>query len=332
TLKETGFDIKAYREAADQRVVQGNIPATTPEAIDINSSVGQAIAMLSDRRARFTYSELLATTLGQLPARSGMVEMARDGIDAAIKNEQLIPLDKEKGLFTSNIHVLDELSVSAMTRDLQRTGQADIFPDKSVPRSRSYSDAVSVLAQDRPPVAIISGQGGAAGQRERVAELTMMAREQGRDVQIIAADRRSRSALMQDERLSGEHITDRRGLTEGMAFTPGSTLIVDQGEKLTLKETLTLLDGALRHNVQLLIADSGQRTGTGSALTVMKEAGVSTLAWQGGEKTQVSVISEPDRRQRYDRLAADFARSVRAGEHSVAQVTGPREQAVLAGV
>ncbi|WP_302009110.1 ssDNA-binding domain-containing protein, partial [Escherichia coli] len=110
--------------------------------------------------------------------------------------------------FTSNIHVLDELSVSAMTRDLQRTGQADIFPDKSVPRSRSYSDAVSVLAQDRPPVAIISGQGGAAGQRERVAELTMMAREQGRDVQIIAADRRSRSALMQDERLSGEHITD----------------------------------------------------------------------------------------------------------------------------
>ncbi|WP_423739997.1 hypothetical protein [Enterobacter roggenkampii] len=45
---------------------------------------------------------------------------------------------------------------------------------------------------------------------------------------------------MQDERLSGEHITDRRGLTEGMAFTPGSTLIVDQGEKLTLKETLTL--------------------------------------------------------------------------------------------
>lgn len=36
-------------------------------------------------------------------------------------------------------------------------------------------------------------------------------------------------AFMQDERLSGEHITDRRELTEGMTFTPGSTLIVDQG-------------------------------------------------------------------------------------------------------
>lgn len=98
TLKATEFDIQAYREAADLRVVQGNIPATTPEAIDINSSVGKSIAMLSDRRARFTYSELLATTLGQLPARSGMVEMARDGIDAAIeKTSSSFRWTKRKG-------------------------------------------------------------------------------------------------------------------------------------------------------------------------------------------------------------------------------------------
>lgn len=330
TLKETGFDIQAYREAADQRVREGAVPVTTPESADAPAAVSQSIAILSDRRARFTYSELLATTLGQLPARPGMVEQAREGIDAAIKNEQLIPLDKEKGLFTSNVHVLDELSVSALSRELQQQGRVDVFPDKSVPRSRAFSDAVSVLAQDRSPVAIISGQGGAAGQRERVAELVMMAREQGRDVQIMAADRRSAANQARDERLSGELITDRRGLTEGMTFIPGSTLIVDQGEKLTLKETLTLLDGALRHNVQLLIADSGQRTGTGSALTVMKEAGVSTLAWQGGEKTRVSVISEPDRRERYDRLAADFAKSIRAGEEAVVQISGAREQAALA--
>ncbi len=79
------------------------------------------------------------------------------------------------------------------------------------------------------------GRGGAAGQRERVAELVMMAREQGREVQIIAADRRSQMNLKQDERLSGELITGRRQLLEGMAFTPGNTVIVDRGEK-TLPE------------------------------------------------------------------------------------------------
>ncbi|ENO8522381.1 traI domain protein, partial [Escherichia coli] len=41
-----------------------------------------------------------------------------------------------------------------------------VHPEKSVPRTAGYSDAVSVLAQDRPSLAIVSGQGGAAGQRE----------------------------------------------------------------------------------------------------------------------------------------------------------------------
>lgn len=157
----------------------------------------------------------------------------------------------------------------------------------------------------------------------------MMAREQGREVQIIAADRRSQMNLKQDERLSGELITGRRQLLEGMAFPPGSTVIVDQGEKLSLKETLTLLDGAARHNVQVLITDSGQRTGTGSALMAMKDAGVNTYRWQGGEQRPATIISEPDRNVRYARLAGDFAASVKAGEESVAQVSGVREQAIL---
>ncbi|ENF3707990.1 hypothetical protein R9421_005771, partial [Escherichia coli] len=118
-------------------------------------------------------------------------------------------------------------------------------------------------------------------------------------------------------------------LQEGMIFTPGSTVIVDQGEKLSLKETLTLLDGAARHNVQVLITDSGQRTGTGSALMAMKDAGVNTYRWQGGEQRPATIISEPDRNVRYARLAGDFAASVKAGEESVAQVSGVREQAML---
>ncbi len=49
-----------------------------------------------------------------------MFELARKGIDAAIEREQLIPLDREKGLFTSNIHVLDELAVKALSQEVQR--------------------------------------------------------------------------------------------------------------------------------------------------------------------------------------------------------------------
>ncbi|HFV1706180.1 TPA: conjugative transfer relaxase/helicase TraI domain-containing protein [Escherichia coli] len=247
-----------------------------------------------------SYSKLVDTLL------SIKIEKLRTFLrnSPAASREQLIPLDREKGLFTSGIHVLDELSVRALSRDIMKQNRVTVHPEKSVPRTAGYSDAVSVLAQDRPSLAIVSGQGGAAGQRERVAELVMMAREQGREVQIIAADRRSQMNLKQDERLSGELITGRRQLQEGMAFTPGNTVIVDQGEKLSLKETLTLLDGAARHNVQVLITDSGQRTGTGSALMAMKDAGVNTYRWQGGEQRPATIISEPDRNVRYARLAS----------------------------
>ncbi|HCN3249381.1 TPA: AAA family ATPase, partial [Escherichia coli] len=331
TLKETGFDIRAYRDAADQRAeTRTQAPgAVSQEGPDVQQAVTQAIAGLSERKVQFTYTDVLARTVGILPPENGVIERARAGIDEAISREQLIPLDREKGLFTSGIHVLDELSVRALSRDIMKQNRVTVHPEKSVPRTAGYSDAVSVLAQDRPSLAIVSGQGGAAGQRERMAELVMMAREQGREVQIIAADRRSQMNLKQDERLSGELITGRRQLLEGMAFTPGSTVIVDQGEKLSLKETLTLLDGAARHNVQVLITDSGQRTGTGSALMAMKDAGVNTYRWQGGEQRPATIISEPDRNVRYARLAGDFAASVKAGEESVAQVSGVREQAIL---
>ncbi|EEW7014317.1 conjugative relaxase, partial [Escherichia coli] len=228
TLKETGFDIRAYRDAADQRAeIRTQVPGpASQDGPDVQQAVTQAIAGLSERKVQFTYTDVLARTVGILPPENGVIERARAGIDEAISREQLIPLDREKGLFTSGIHVLDELSVRALSRDIMKQNRVTVHPEKSVPRTAGYSDAVSVLAQDRPSLAIVSGQGGAAGQRERVAELVMMAREQGREVQIIAADRRSQMNLKQDERLSGELITGRRQLQEGMIFTPGSTVIV----------------------------------------------------------------------------------------------------------
>ncbi|HCM6321765.1 TPA: hypothetical protein N3Z79_005514, partial [Klebsiella quasipneumoniae subsp. similipneumoniae] len=117
TLKETGFDIRGYREAADARAAElARAPAApvNTDGPDITDVVTKAIAGLSDRKVQFTYADLLARTVGQLEAKDGMFELARKGIDAAIEREQLIPLDREKGLFTSNIHVLDELAVKAL--------------------------------------------------------------------------------------------------------------------------------------------------------------------------------------------------------------------------
>ncbi|MCS3434246.1 conjugative transfer relaxase/helicase TraI [Klebsiella sp. BIGb0407] len=335
SLKETGFDIRDYREAADTRATEtAAMPARAVAAgtVNIDDVVMKSVAGLSDSKMQFTYADVLARTVSQLEAKPGVFDLARAGIDTAIEREQLIPLDREKGLFTSAIHVLDELSVKALSQEIQRQNSVSVRPDASVVRQAPFSDAVSVLAQDKPMMGIVSGQGGAAGQRDRVAELTLMAREQGRDVMIVAPDNRSRDFLAGDSRLSGETVTGKKALHDGTAFIPGGTLIVDQAEKLSLKETISLLDGAMRNNVQVLLSDSGKRSGTGSALTVLKDSGVNTYHWQGGQQTTVDIISDPDKDARYRRLAQEFAVSVRDGQDSVAQVAGTREQPVLSGM
>ncbi|EAV0850157.1 conjugative relaxase, partial [Salmonella enterica] len=152
TLKGTGFDISAYREAADRRaealpVRSESLPQDGP---DVQQAVTTAIAGLSDRKVQFTYTDVLAGTIGLLPPEDGVIDKARAGIEEAISREQLIPLDREKGLFTSGIHVLDELSVRALSSDIMKQSRVTVHPEKSVPRTGAYSDAVSVLAQDRP--------------------------------------------------------------------------------------------------------------------------------------------------------------------------------------
>ncbi|MGL6659625.1 MobF family relaxase [Escherichia coli] len=250
TLKETGFDIRAYRDAAEQRAytrTQTPGPASQ-DGPDVQQAVTQAIAGLSERKVQFTYTDVLARTVGILPPEAGVIERARAGIDEAISREQLIPLDREKGLFTSGIHVLDELSVRALSRDIMKQNRVTVHPEKSVPRTAGYSDAVSVLAQDRPSLAIVSGQGGAAGQRERVAELVMMAREQGREVQIIAADRRSQMNLKQDERLGPTHRAVGEMRSAGVdaqtlaSFLHDTQLQQRSGETPDFSNTLFLLD------------------------------------------------------------------------------------------
>ncbi|ELP8185674.1 conjugative transfer relaxase/helicase TraI [Escherichia coli] len=282
TLKETGFDIRAYRDAADQRAeprTQTPGPASQ-DGPDVQQAVTQAIAGLSERKVQFTYTDVLARTVGILPPENGVIERAHAGIDEAISREQLIPLDREKGLFTSGIHVLDELSVRALSRDIMKQNRVTVHPEKSVPRTAGYSDAVSVLAQDRPSLAIVSGQGGAAGQRERVAELVMMAREQGWEVQIIAADRRSQMNLKQDERLSGELITGRRQLT---AQSNSLTLRDAQCETQVVRISSLDSSWSLFRPEKMPVADGERLRVTGK---------IPGLRVSGGDRLQVASVSE----------------------------------------
>lgn len=328
-LEKQGFDLRTYLSDAAERVKNGQQQPDAPErGSDVSQAVSEAVSALSDKKVQFTMSELLSGTVNRLPAVPGVFEQARAGINQAIEQQRLIPLDREKGIFTSDIHLLNELSVQQLALTMAREQRTEVFPDRAVSRTDIAGDAVSVLAQERSSLAVMSGKGGAQTQRERIADVAQMARSQGRDVVVLASDRRSGAFLAQYAHLQG-NMMQRSGLSAGTAFPAHSTLIVEQAEKLTLKETLLVLEKGQAANAQVVFMDTQNRAGTGNALSVLKEAEVAQYRFYGGKQPEVTLVSESDKGIRFHDVAQAYTTAVRDGQAVVAQVDGVREQQAL---
>ena len=333
-MKSAGFDAKVYLAEAQSRTMVTPSPTPLEAGGDalVDQAVGQAISALSDRQVNFTHNQVANKAISYLSGEPGMLDAVRDGIDRAIEREQLIPLDKEKGVFTSDIHLLDELSVAQLSRTDLDESAVVIGAPKSDPRTGShpaYSDAVQQLAQHAPAMAVLSGIGGASVNRSRVAEVVELAREQGRDATVLTVDRQSQQYLQQSVHLDDGRVVTRAALGTEALFAPNSTLVVDQAEKLTLKETVALLDGAVRNNVQLVLMDTEKRKGTGNALAVMKEAGIPRYQFSGRQAAVAEVVSEPDKAQRFGQLAKGVVQALVEDRSAVAQVNGPADQRML---
>ncbi|EJJ3071825.1 conjugative transfer relaxase/helicase TraI [Escherichia coli] len=347
-LTEEKFDINNYISQAQTRAEPpgpavggtegiratgqpGDASSAQISESDVQKAVSDTISALSDKKVRFTWSEMLAGTVNRLPSAPGLFEQARAGIDAAIEGQRLIPLDREKGIFTSDIHLLNELSVHQLARMAVAEQTVLVFPERAQERDMPAGDAVSVLTQDKSPVAILSGRGGAQTLRERTEDVAMMARSQGREVMVIAADGRSGQFLSESPHLAG-HVMLRSQMNADTVLPVQGTVIVDRAERLSLKETVLLQEKALSAGAQLILMDTENRQGTGNALSVLKEAGIPQYRFYGTQLPEVRLVSESDKRSRYSQLAQDYVRLSAEGRDVVAQVTGAREQQQLTDI
>ncbi|EMY9143373.1 conjugative transfer relaxase/helicase TraI [Salmonella enterica] len=309
----------------------GGVSSAQISESDVQKAVSDTISALSEKKVQFTWSEMLAGTVSRLPSAPGLFEQARAGIDTAIEEQRLIPLDREKGIFTSDIHLLNELSVHQLARTAIQEQTVLVFPERTQEREMPAGDAVSVLTQDKTPVAILSGRGGAQTLRDRTEDVAMMARSQGREVMVIAADGRSGQFLSESPHLAG-HVMLRSQMNADTVLPVQGTVIVDRAERLSLKETVLLQEKALSAGAQLIFMDTENRQGTGNALSVLKEADIPQYRFYGTQLPEVRLISEADKRSRYGQLAQEYVRLSAEGRDVVAQVTGTREQQQLTEV
>ncbi|EEE0771346.1 conjugative transfer relaxase/helicase TraI [Salmonella enterica] len=312
-------DSRAYR-TLDSRLGE-SLPA--PEVTD---AVRQAISQLSDSKTRFTFGELMLTT-AELSEKLPEIKDIRAAIDASLKDGMIVPLDSEKGVFTSRIHLLDELSIQALSQEHIKSTSVVSFS-----RPVLYAPpALAVVEQDS--LVLMNAPSGVAGIRDLATQLTGISTSLGRDVQVLASSAERAISLEKSDVLRDRIISRQHILSGDFHLKSQSTLIVEGAERLGLKETLVILGEARAQDAQLVFLDSAGRQANGNAMSVLESAGISrSRRTEPAPGLEATVVSIPDKRDRYESLATRFADLNGGNENVTAVVVGKREQTHLTGL
>lgn len=301
----------------------GKEPEPRPEVTD---AVRMAVSQLSDSKTRFTWGELMLTAT-EFSEKLPDVKELRLAIDASLKDGLIVPLDSEKGVFTSRIHLLDELSLQAISQELLKEGRVVSF-------TRPATYAPSALEPvEKDALVLMNAPAGVAGIRELAEQVTELSTAHGREVKVLASSAERATSLARSDTLKERLISRQQVLSGEFSLKPQSTLVIEGAEKLGLKETLILAGEARAQGAQLVFLDSAGRQANGNAMSVLEAAGVTrSRRTEPAPGLETSVISLPDKRVRYEALANRYAELSAGSEPVTAVVLGQREQKHLTGL
>lgn len=326
-MDDVGFDLQGVmneaREREKSRPDAGEVQDAPVQAME---AVRTAISVLSDSKTRFTYGDILLTAHNAGELQNSIPDLRR-ALDQAIHDNLLVPLDGDKGVFTSHIHLLDELSVQSLAADILKENRVVSFSLTGSPVPGHLEHVA------RAPAVIISAPASVGRLRAVTEELVTMSREQGREVSVLTSSAERALSFAKSPALRDRLLHRSRMLDGTFSLAPQSTVIVESAEKLSLKEMLVLTGEAQRQNAQLLFLDSAGRQSNANALSVLTAAGVERQSLNApSDGIEVRVTSIQDKRERYRALAERFAGMDPADGPVTAVVAGPREQAQLTGV
>lgn len=299
----------------------------TPEPVpEVMEAVRLAISQLSDSKTRFTFGELMLTT-AELSEQLPEMGVIRHAIDSSLKDGMIVPLDSEKGVFTSRIHLLDELSIQALSQEHLKSTTVVSFT-----RPEHYAPP-ALAAVEKDPLVLMSAPSGVAGIRELTAQLSVISSAQGREVQVLASSAERATSLAKSDVLRDRLISRQHVLSGDFHLKPQSTLIIEGAERLGLKETLVLLGEARAQDAQLVFLDSAGRQANGNAMSVLESAGVvRSRRTEPSPGLEAEAVSISNKRERYEALATRFADLSSGSENVTAVVVGKREQMHLTGL
>lgn len=328
-MQDKGFDLHGYMASAAERASPPGGPDRDlgrDVQAEISTAVMMAVSHLSDSKTRFTWGELMLATT-EFSDRLPDAGTLRKSIDTAMKEGIIIPLDGEKGVFTSRIHLLDELSIQALSKEHLESGRVVSF-SRTAP---SMPDTLKNVETDA--LVMVNAPAGVAGIRDLTQTLVQASVDRGREVLVLSSSAERAVSLSKSEVLKERLVNRPQVLSGEFSLKPQSTLVIEGAERLGLKETLVLLGEAREKDAQLIFLDSAGRQANGNAMSVLESAGVTRTRYsQAATGLETSVQSIADKRSRYEALASRYAELSGGQETVTAVVIGQREQKHLTGL
>ncbi len=296
--------------------------AKAPVEPGVSALVKEAVSILSDRTARFNYADVLLTS-SEIAGGQYALPALKSGIEQAIGDGLLIPMDKEKSTFTSQIHVLDELSIQSMARELQGR------KNNLALRSATLSPELASLQKEA--IQIYQLPAGTKAQREAISELTDSAQKIGRSVTVLGSSLSRVNDLKKDRTLAPRTL-NKTALEKDFFLPANSTLVVEGAEKLSLKEATVLLGHAVSRNAQVVFLDGQGKGGLGSALGVLEEQGIARASLRAHQPAiETRVISLQDKKDRLSAVAERYAELTKEGKPVVSTANTKLDQRYLTG-
>lgn len=327
TMKEAGFDHASYEQARGER--KGQLNRESEPAIEdkpknaLSAVVDTAIDQVSRKNVRFTFDSVLTTVLNQIPVREGVLEQAKQALDAAIEKGSLIAVDKNQTLFTSAMHIRDEQRLSQLAGRMaeRRSGLVAAVDARDI--------TAKIADRDRG-LTLIDARGGTEFQLDLLDKLSRLADESGKTPVMIASTAKEKKSLS--------------GHTNALVLTPSEVgeyaennklpekpiFIVSEAERINVPSLYGLLQVADKADASTLVIDTHARRTTGFASEVLRTAGVPVITTTPGtEKGSLTLVQKETVDDRLQVAARYVSQQKAAGFHVVAQAGNERTRGQL---
>lgn len=272
---------------------QGSQQTTNSEQDD--RIIHTALSSLSNRKRDFSYNDVVL----EMGASTENVVTLRDGerlINRAIESGKLIPLNDEKSRFTAQTLLIDEKVVVELTRDHVANGLVS-------GTRRPLENALPQLADK--PVTIISTASSVRGVKDVINQVVNDQADRGRSVTVLSptANRRDQIEHAAEGKMIFSDLSDAE-----TTFARNSTVIVDNAERMSARDSINLLSQARENNLQLILLDTAARSSQTNVLSLFRDGGaVSSKVQTDHENFSIKVTHAPDKAQRGRELAGEYA-------------------------